>query len=82
MIMTDLHQLMRLLLLMSASFVISHERSTDGVMHPQFVYHDENWLATFLHNISEAFPHLTHLYSIGKSVQGLLIFFCFYATGF
>jgi len=81
MIMTELHQLMRLLLLLSASFVVSSERdrSSNGALQPQFVYHDGNWLVTFLHNITEAFPRLTHLYSIGKSVQGLLTFsFCYW----
>jgi len=75
MMMTDVCQLMRLLLLLSASFVVSleHNTSSDSALRPQFVYHDEPWLVTFLHNITEAFPHLTHLYSIGTSVQGLLL---------
>jgi len=75
MIMTDRHQLTRLLLLLSASWAVSHQRDTasdTAVLHPEFVYHDGNWLATFLRNITETFPLLTRLYSIGKSVEGLL----------
>jgi len=72
--MTGLRQLLLLLLLLSASFVASREDNTrsDSLLHPQFVYHDENWLMKYVHNITEAFPHLTHVYSIGKSAQGLL----------
>jgi len=66
------HLLLLLLLLLPASCVLCRELDTSShsYLHPQFVYHDENWLITFLHNITEAFPHLTHLYSIGKSAKG------------
>jgi len=65
------HQL--LLLVLSATLVVCRERNTSShhSLHPKFVYHTENWLVTFLHNVTEAFPHLTKVYSIGKSVQGL-----------
>jgi len=70
-IMTGFHHL---LLLLSASFVVCREddTSSDSLLQPQFVYHDEDWLVTFLRNVTATFPHLTHLHSIGKSVQGLL----------
>jgi len=72
--MTGFHHLLLLLLMLSASFVVCREQDTssDSLLQPQFVYHDEDWLVTFLRNVTAAFPHLTHLHSIGKSVQGLL----------
>lgn len=39
-------------------------------VHLDFVYHNYNALTSFLRNVSAAYPSLTHLYSIGKSVQG------------
>jgi len=78
--MTGLHhQLLLLLPLLSASFVVSREQNTDSdsFLHPQFVYHDENWVVKFLHNITDTFPHLTHMYSIGQSVEGLPCAYCF-----
>ena len=65
------HQL--LLLVLSASFVVSRERNTNSYssLHPEFVYHSEDWLLAFLRKVTEAFPHLTRVYSIGKSTQGL-----------
>lgn len=44
--------------------------SSPVVAEPEFVFHGEEWVETFLLNVSNAFPSITHLYSIGKSVQG------------
>jgi len=65
--------LLAVLVPLSVSFVTSRGRNTssNSSLHPQFVHHSELWLATFLRNVTETFPHLTHVYSIGKSVQGL-----------
>jgi len=65
--------LLVLLLLMSTCCVVSGEPniSSESSLRPQFIYHSEDWLATFLRDVTEAFPHLTRIYSIGKSVQGL-----------
>jgi len=72
--MTGTDRLLPLLLpLLSASVVISrpHNNGSDSFLHPQFVYHSEDWLITFLRNVTETFPRLTDVYSIGKSVEGL-----------
>jgi len=72
MMMSGLHQLM---LLISASVLMSHvvdASSPDAVLSPEFVYHDYNWLTTYLHNVTDNFPQLTNVYSIGKSLQGLM----------
>ena len=75
MTMTGVHGLLLLLLLpLLASVVVSREPNSisDSTRRPQFVYHDESWLITFLRNVTDTFPHLTHIYSIGKSTQGWL----------
>lgn len=36
----------------------------------EFKYHDYDQITNFLRTIKSRFPHLTHLYSIGKSVEG------------
>lgn len=71
MTMTGVHGLLLLLPLL-ASVVVSREPNSisDSTRRPQFVYHDESWLITFLRNVTDTFPHLTHIYSIGKSTQG------------
>jgi len=72
--MTGSHGLLLLLLpLLSASAVFSqpYDTGSDSFLRPQFVYHSEDWLIAFLHNVTEAFQHLTDVYSIGKSVEGL-----------
>ena len=38
-----------------------------------FVYHNHSALTQYLKDINNKYPTLTHLYSIGKSVRGLLI---------
>lgn len=64
--------------LLSESLVIPQSQQNDSSTledtfpSPQFVYHDEVWLVTFLRNVTETFPLLTHMYSIGKSAEGLL----------
>jgi len=71
--MTGSDRLLPLLLpLLSASVVVSrpHNTSSDSFLHPQFVYHSEDWLITFLRNLTETFPHLTDIYSVGESVEG------------
>ena len=35
-----------------------------------FVYHQHESLQNYLINISETYSNITHLYSIGKSIQG------------
>jgi len=76
------HQPLPLLLLvvlvLSASCVVSRQLNTSSdagtSLPPQFVYHNENWLRMFLRHVTEAYPHLTHVYTIGKSVQGLSVY--------
>jgi len=55
--------------------VVSPELNTSSdsdasLRSPQFVYHSESWLRTFRRDVTQAYPNLTHVYSIGKSVQG------------
>ena len=34
------------------------------------VYHSYDSLTRYLHDVNQKFPHLTYLYSVGKSTQG------------
>ena len=38
----------------------------------EFEYHNHAALTDYLNAITEKYPKLTHLYSIGKSVQGFI----------
>ena len=44
-------------------------KSTVGL---EFEYHNHAALTDYLNEVSESYPTLTHLYSIGKSVQGFI----------
>ena len=35
------------------------------------VYHNYTVMTEFLNNVAELFPDIAHLYSIGKSVEGM-----------
>ncbi len=43
-----------------------------------FVFHRFHDLEAFLANISQSYPQITHLYSIGKSVQGKFLILAFH----
>lgn len=47
----------------------SYELATASV-RPEFIFHTQQWLIDYLSNVSATYPHITHLYSIGKSVNG------------
>ena len=40
---------------------------------PKFVYHNHCQLTAFLKDVEQSYPNITHLYSIGKSIQGLCL---------
>lgn len=44
----------------------------------EFKYHDYDKMTKFLRTTSSKFPNLTALYSIGKSVQGIMPFFTYF----
>lgn len=63
------------------------EPLTGKSLSVDFNYHNYDSLTKFLHEANRRFPHLTYLYSIGKSTQGtflLLTFslFCFQFINF
>ena len=45
---------------------------TDARLQLHFNYHNYEALTAFLHDVAAHYPTLTHLYSIGQSVQGSL----------
>ena len=44
--------------------------AVDPLVKLDFTYHNYSQLTGFLRDVSVHYPHLTHLYSIGKSVAG------------
>src|SRR6218665_1004197 len=38
---------------------------------PDFDYHDEHWLTSYLNYVLALYPNITVLYSIGKSFRGI-----------
>lgn len=42
-----------------------------------FVYHDHDNITAFLTNVSQTYPEITYMHSIGKSIQGELNFSSF-----
>ena len=50
--------------------IFNEQNSTIPEVQLDFVYHNYAALTSYLKNVSEKYPNITHLYSIGKSVEG------------
>ena len=42
-----------------------------------FVYHDFDHVTAYLNEVAESHPNITHLYSIGESVEGNVVNYIF-----
>lgn len=49
---------------------IQYVRGDHTQSNVEFTYHNYDQMTAMLHNYNNTYPHLTQLYSIGKSVQG------------
>lgn len=60
--------MMKIFLFVSTLFVISYQQQQSQPPQQQYLYHDE--LTIRLEQLARIYPTKTHLYSIGKSVEG------------
>ncbi|KAK7501785.1 hypothetical protein BaRGS_00006871 [Batillaria attramentaria] len=54
--------------ILTLTLLVSRSQNTNAL---DFVYHDAVQLEAFLTNISQTYPEITRLYSIGKSINGV-----------